>query len=108
MKTTIITLIVSLFFLSSCTQEEEFEVKSPDIVYSEETQQCIENVYTFCLEIYGEEIPQSLIYIPANTTQKIEVIKYCDLLDKSGDVFPGWDDYDNIKNILWPDGYPII
>lgn len=108
MKTTIITLIVSLFFLNSCTQEEDFETKSFDVEYNEETQQCIENVYTFCLEIYGEEIPQSLIYTPANTIQKIEVIKYCDLLDKSGDVFPGWDDYDNIKNILWPDGYPII
>lgn len=100
------TILSLLLLCMSCTQEE-YDLQ-PVQEYTEEQTQCIDNVYTFCLDIYNEEIPQSLIYTPANTIQKIEAIKYCDLLDKSGDVFPGWDDYDNIKNILWPDGYPNL
>ena len=90
----------------SCTQEEELEVyKAPLTEYNQEIISYINEVYDFCLTFYEEDIPQYLIYNPADTSQKIEVIKYCDLLDESGDVFVGWDSYDMIKNILWPNGY---
>ena len=86
---------------TSCTNnyEEDFELKTRKVQYSPEIQKTIDNFYEFCIEIYSDKIPQSII------NDKIAVIRYCDILDYSGDVIPEMDGYELIENILWPNGY---
>jgi hypothetical protein len=41
----------------------------------------------------------------ATIDDKIETIRWCDLQDTSGDIFPELDGYLEIKHIIWPNGY---
>ena len=96
----------SLFSIlgASCAAniEEDYELvpqKNMLAKYPPEIQNTIDEFYAFCIEIYSDRIPQSIV------NDKIAVIRHCDLLDYSGDVIPEMDGYELIEDILWPNGY---
>lgn len=96
--------------LTSCTEKNDVIFDEPLIEsrmsYDSETIRCIHAVYDFCISFNDMfEIPASLLFDEPTIGQMIEVIRYCDLQDQSGDIFVGWDEYDTIKAIIWPNGY---
>lgn len=97
-------LVISM---TACTDNntmfEEPEVLLETRAYTSEQLQCITEVYDFCLTFF--EIPAYLLTEQPTTEQMIDVIRYCDLQDRGGDIFCGWDSYDTIKDIIWPNGY---
>lgn len=98
-KLFIITSLLTLTLIS-CSQDEAIEetIETRRVVeYTEEELYYINSIYNFCITFY--EIPESII------NDKIETIRYCDLQDTSGDIFPELDGYLEIKHILWPNGY---
>ena len=101
MKAIFYILLFCVSLTTSCTNyEEDFELPARKAAqYSPEIQKTIDIFYDFCIEIYSEQIPQSII------NDKIETIRFCDLLDYSGDVLLEMDGYELIEDILWPNGY---
>ena len=96
-----------LAVLTSCT-ENDVIFDEPQVIesvenFDAETLRCIDSVYAFCLTFF--DIPASLAQDAPTTEQMLDVIRYCDLQDKGGDIFCGWDEYDTIAPILWPNGY---
>lgn len=93
--------------MAGCTAESDTLFEEPQVEtrmqYDAETMRCITSVYEFCVLFY--ELPESLTFNAPTTEQMLDVIRYCDLQDEGGDVFPEWDEYDKIKTILWPNGY---
>lgn len=100
-KLFIITSLLTLTLIS-CSKdeaiEETIEIRETRVVeYTEEEQYYINAIYDFCITFY--EVPASII------DDKIETIRWCDLQDTSGDIFPELDGYLEIKHIIWPNGY---
>lgn len=102
--------------VSSCSDETEAmesvsarpaQVVS-DIYLSESQQIALNSIYAFCVNAYSEELEStkfSGIVNPSNS-EKIAVVRYCEFrFDPSGDSFLEMDGYEDIEEILWPDGF---
>lgn len=104
-----IMIIVALFCaLTSCTQydfEQEYENVSVETRsgYTTEQLEAIAVVYESCLMCF--DVPAEMVYENPTVEQKLAVIRYCDLIDESGDVLSEMCEYDIISEILWPNGY---
>lgn len=104
-------IAAAAIMMASCAEKSDVLFEEPQVIesrmqYDAETLRCINSVYSFCVDFSEKfEIPAYMILENPTIEQEIAVIRYCDLQDESGDVFPGWDEYDTIKDILWPDGY---
>ena len=79
-----------------------------DIYLSESQQIALNAIYDFCVEAYSEELESTNyagIVNPSNR-EKIAVVRYCEFrFDPSGDSFLEIDGYEDIEEILWPDGF---
>ena len=79
-----------------------------DIYLSERQQIALNAIYDFCVEAYSEELESTNyagIVNPSNR-EKIAVVRYCEFrFDPSGDSFIEMDGYEDIEEILWPDGF---
>lgn len=102
--------------VSSCSDETEAmesvsarpaQVVS-DIYLSESQQIALNAIYDYCVEAYSEELASTNyagIVNPSNR-EKIAVVRYCEFrFDPSGDSFLEMDGYEDIEEILWPDGF---
>ena len=101
MKKTLLTLLLGSS-LVGCSLNEEIvpEVtETKKTSFSTSIQIIIDHIYDACMAWKGDELPSYII------KDKIAVIRFCDLLDTSGDFVPELDGYENIKHILWPNGY---
>ena len=93
---------------ASCTEKSDSLFNEPEVIetrYTSEQMEYLREFYEFCLTFYIEQIPAYMITEEPTTEDMISVVRYCDLLDRSGDIFPEIDGYYEIKNILWPNGY---
>lgn len=106
MKDVIALLMILATFawsMSACNTHEELNVETPVkksiSMYPPEVQNAINTIYDACLMTYGDVIPKSII------NDKIETIRFCDILDYSGDILLEMDGYELIEDILWPNGY---
>ena len=78
----------------------EETVSANQSVYTAEEEFYLQEFYNFCLEVWGDQIPQNI------KKDRIETIKYCDsVIDPYGDVLCEMDGYEVIEKILWPNGY---
>ena len=79
-----------------------------DIYLSESQQVALNAIYDYCVEAYSEELESTNyagIVNPSNR-EKIAVVRYCEFrFDPSGDSFIEMDGYEDIEEILWPDGF---
>ena len=102
--------------VSSCSDETEAmesvnarpaQVVS-DIYLSKSQQTALNAIYDYCVEAYSEELESTNyagIENPSNR-EKIAVVRYCEFrFDPSGDSFLEIDGYEDIEEILWPDGF---
>lgn len=99
----VIAALLSLSIIGASCAAQDDGLDLPEISkvprYPSEIQTALEAVYNVCLAIWEDEIPQNII------NDRISTIRYCDLLDSSGDILPEMDEYDVIKDIIWPLGY---
>lgn len=106
MKKSIIIMLAAVL-CGSCSNSAIRSMESAEelvsanvVVYSPEEEFYLNEFYNFCLEIWGDKIPQNI------KNDRIAVIKYCDyVLDPSGDVLCEMDGYEVIEKILWPNGF---
>ena len=107
-------LAVFAIMMASCAEKSDTIFEEPEMysietrTYTLEEVKYIDEVYNFCIKFNDMfNIPEYLIFDDPTIKQKLELIKYCDLQDRGGDIFMGWDSYDLIFSILWPNGYGV-
>lgn len=103
-------IVVAAVLCVSCStssiqlmESVEETVSTNVVVYSPEEEFYLNEFYNFCLEIWGDKIPQNI------KNDRIAVIRYCDsVIDSSGDVLLEMDGYEIIEKIIWPNGYNVL
>jgi len=67
-------------------------------MYTPEQEFYINEIYSCCIAIWGSEIPSDL--------SKVEAIRFCEVhFDPTGDIVSEIVGYEDIKDILWPNGF---
>ncbi len=70
-------------------------------------QKALNYMYKFCVDNFSEELKQaSYDFENPTNEEKISVIRFCDYcLDEKGDFLCEQSEYDEIREILWPNGF---
>lgn len=112
MKKKFLSVLFCCALFASCSQEDYFEEVSAKEFQEESVCQYTDlqvastiTVYDSCLQIWGEELPDNLRFESPKMEEMLRVIRFCDLLDESGDVLSEMCEYDEIVELLWPNGY---
>lgn len=65
-------------------------------------------IYDVCVQFYWDELPDNLRFERADMEQMLRVIRFCDAIDASGDVLCEMCEYEDICDLLWPNGYGVF
>ena len=90
---------------------EKAETRQPEstIKLTEIQQRALNKIYDFCVEFYSKELGEAAYLFENPTTEeKIAVVRFCDFCIDQGDTICEIPDYDEIREILWPDGYGVF
>ena len=111
MKKILVPIALMFFALASCTNDvagltdnESFELVQK---YENVQAETLRKIYKVCLQCYSEELSARFGELKETESfeKMLEVVRYCDMLDTSGDFMPELDGYDEIAELLWPNGY---
>lgn len=111
-----VALICAAVFNSSCADDLEAQEIQPvqvetrnaesTIFLTEIQQRALDKIYNFCVEFYEKEIGEAAYLFERPTNEeKIAVVRFCDYCCDNGDTICEIPDYDEIREILWPNGY---
>jgi hypothetical protein len=112
-----VALICAAVFNSSCaddleaqeivvTEKVETRQSESTIFLTEIQQGALNKIYDFCVEFYGKELGEAAYLFERPTNEeKIAVIRFSDYCCDNGDTICEIPDYDEIREILWPNGY---
>ena len=109
-----IALLLGLLLCSACQDDYAqdtipMEVKTKSHNYTEIQVKALMHLYSVCWEFYEEALtPLFQKKDTPEIVEQIQVIKYVDwVLDNNGDFLCEIPDYDEIKSIIWPNGYGV-
>lgn len=106
MKKIAVSILIALSAcsaMSSCTNAEASNVINGDSIEHTDMDTWI----SFCVvyKASAEYLGEWEGWYPSDFHAMIPMIREADLRDHSGDVIPEVPEYDDIKNIVWPNGY---
>lgn len=102
-----VALVCAAFTACTTNQASEFETTAFVQQYDNSVLETLKEIYGICLECYSEELSARFGELTEKESfeKMLEVVRYCDMLDTSGDFMPELDGYDEIAELLWPNGY---
>ena len=80
------------------------------IILAEKQQSALNYLYEYCVENFSKELGEAAyIFVEPTNEEKIAVVRFVDYcLDNTGDFLCEIPAYDDVKEILWPDGFGVF
>ena len=108
-----LALIAGSLMVCSCADDleahEEMKTRNQEntIILSEAQKKSLDWLYFNCATQYAQEISAvGLVFINPTIDEEVQVVRFCDYFcDETGKYVCEFPEYDDVKEILWPDGF---